>query len=154
MNEKLDKWLDEQLDRIVNSGKVEFNSEQWKQKFSDAHQTLVSRAAKRADVRRFSWGRQLIRIAAIVAVAALVMFFTYRKPDERVVQPIAAGTDRSPAKMLSVLSLSMAYRQGGLDAVDEQCKKAFKLLGQKNTNVSIGELLNENNGNKPERNDL
>jgi hypothetical protein len=41
-----------------------------------------------------------------------------------------------------------------LDAVDEQCKKAFELLGQKNTNISIGELLNENNGQKPERKNL
>jgi hypothetical protein len=36
----------------------------------------------------------------------------------------------------------LAYDRGGMDAVDEQCEKAFKMLGQKNTNVSIGELLN------------
>jgi hypothetical protein len=154
MNEQFEKWLDEQLDKTVNSGKVEFDSARWKQKFSDSYQTLVSRAGKHEEARRFSWGRQFVRIAAIVAIASLLMFLTYRKPNERVVQPIAAGTDRSPAKMMSVLSLSRAYRQGGLDAVDEQCKKAFELLGQKNTNVSIGELLNEKNGNKPERNDL
>jgi hypothetical protein len=56
--------------------------------------------------------------------------------------------------MLSVLSLSLAYRQGGLDAVDEQSKKAFEMLGQKNANVSIGELLNDKNGKRSERKDL
>jgi hypothetical protein len=153
MNERYEKWLDEQLERTVNSGKVDFDSARWKQKFSGAYQTLISRAGKREEARRCSWGRQLIRIAAIVAVAALVVFLTYRKPAERVVQPIVAESDRSPAVMLSRMSLMRAYEQGGLDAVDEQSEKAFKMLGQKNTNITIGELLN-GNGNKPERKKL
>jgi hypothetical protein len=99
--------------------------------------------------------RQLARVAAVVAVIALVLFLIPRLPSKRVEPTVATFVeDRSPARMLSVLSLSLAYQQGGLDAVDEQCKKAFELLGQKNKNVSIGELLNESNGQKPERNDL
>ena len=155
MNERNEKWLDEQLKKAVDSGKVNFDSEKWKQKYSDEYQALVSRAGKRPNVLRFLWTRPLAKIAAVVAIAALVILLSHNRPNRRVEPTVATSAeDRSPAKMLSVLSLSLAYRQGGLDAVDEQSKKAFELLGQKNTNVSIGELLNENNGKKPERNDL
>lgn len=154
MNEKKEKWLDEQLKKTIDSGKVEFDSEQWKQKYSSEYQALVSRAGKRPNVQRFLWVRPLVRVAAIVAIVAFVILLTHHQSDKRVEPTVATFVeDRSPAKMMSVLSLSLAYRQGGLDAVDERCKKAYELLGQKNTNVSIGELLNEN-GKKPERKDL
>jgi hypothetical protein len=155
MNERNEKWLDEQLKKTVDSGKVEFDSEQWKQKYSAEYEELVSRTRTRPKVQRFLWVRRLVRIAAVLAIVALVILLSHNRPNIRVEPTVAIFVeDRSPAKMLSVLSLSLAYRQGGLDAVDEQSKKAFELLGQKNTNVSIGELLNENNGKKPERNDL
>jgi anti-sigma-K factor RskA len=155
MNEQNEKWLDEQLKKTIDSGKVEFDSEQWKQKYSAEYQALVSRAENRPNVQRFLWVRPLVRVAAIVAIVAFVILLTHHQSDKRVEPTVATFVeDRSPAKVLSVLSLSLAYRQGGLDAVDEQYKKAFKMLGQKNTKVSIGELLNENNGQKPERNDL
>jgi hypothetical protein len=51
MNERFEKWLDEQLERIVNCGKVEFNIWRWKQKFSDAYQTLVLRIAKNTETQ-------------------------------------------------------------------------------------------------------
>jgi hypothetical protein len=145
MNEQNEKWLDEQLKKTIDSGKVEFDSEQWKQKYSAEYQSLVSRAEKRPNVQRFLWVRPLVRVAAIVAIVAFVILLTHHRSDKRVEPTVATFVeDRSPAKMMSVLSLSLAYRQGGLDAVDEQCKKAFELLGQKNTTISIGELLNEN----------
>jgi anti-sigma-K factor RskA len=155
MNKQNEKWLDEQLKKTIDSGKVNFDSEKWKQKYSAEYQMLVSRTGQRPNVQRFLWVRSLVRVAAIVAVIALVLFLIPRLPSKRVEPTVATFVeDRSPAKVLSVLSLSMAYRQGGLDAVDEQCKKAFELLGQKNTTISIGELLNENNGKKPERKNL
>ena len=154
MNERNEKWLDEQLKKTIDSGKVRFDSEQWKRKYSAEYQELISRAARHPNAPRFSWVRSLVRVAAVIAIAAFVMLLTHRQSDKRVEPTVAAFVeDRLPAKMLSVLSLSLAYRQGGLDAVDEQCNKAFKMLRQKNTNVSIGELLNEN-GKESERKEL
>jgi hypothetical protein len=157
MNERNEKWLDEQLKKTIDSGKVEFDGEQWKRKYSAEYQELISRAAKRPNVQRFSWVRLLVRMAAVIAIVTFVVLLTHRQSDKRVEPTVANAVqleDRSPAMMMSRLSLMLAYNRGGLDAVDEQCKKAYELLGQKNTNVSIGELLNENNGQKPERNDL
>jgi hypothetical protein len=155
MNERNEKWLDEQLKKTIDSGKVKFDSEQWKRKYSAEYQELVSRAERRPDVQRFSWARSLIRAAAVIAIVAFVILLTHRQSDKRVEPAVATFVeDRSPAMMMSRLSLTLAYNRGGLDAVDEQCKKASELLGQKNTNVSIADLLNDKNGDKPERNDL
>jgi hypothetical protein len=154
MNERNEKWLDEQLKKTIDSGKVEFDREQWKRKYSAEYQELISRARMRPNVRLFLWVRQLVRIAAVISVAALVIFFTHRRPEKQVEPVIAAKPAQSPAVMLSRLSLMLAYNRGGLDAVDEQCEKAFKMLGHKTNKVSINELLNENNGKEPERNEL
>ena len=153
MNGQYEKWLDEQLKKVVDSGKIEFDSAQWKQKFSDAYQTLVSRAEKRPEVRRFLWARPLLKAAAVIAIAALVIFLTPRRPEKHTESAIDVKPEKSPAILLSRLSLMRAYERGGLDAVDEQCEKAFKLLGKKTTKASINELLNEN-GKEPERKDL
>jgi hypothetical protein len=147
MNERYEKWLDEQLKKTIDFGKVEFDSEQWKQKYSAEYQALVSRTAKPTNVPRFLlWGRYLARVAAVVVVAALVIFFVPRRPDKRIEQAAVTKPEQSPAVMLSRLSLTLAYNRGGMDAVDVQCNKAFKMLGSKTTSVSINELLNENNG--------
>ena len=153
MNEKFEKWVDEQLDKTVNSGKVEFDGARWKQKFSGAYQTLVLRAAKHTETQRFSWGRRLTRIAAIIAVLVIVIFFASHQSGKSNKPQTAARPEQSPAVMLSRMSLMRAYERGGLDAVDEQSERAFKLLGKKNTNVSISDLLSEN-GKQPERKDL
>jgi hypothetical protein len=154
MNERNEKWLDEQLKKTIDSGNVEFDGEQWKRKYSAEYQELISRGRMRPNVRRFLWVRPLLRVAAVFAVVALVIFFTPRRPEKHVELVIAAKPAQSPAVMLSRLSLMLAYNRGGLDAVDEQCEKAFKLLGQKTAKVSINELLNDDNGKEVERKKL
>jgi hypothetical protein len=161
MNERYEKWLDEQLKKTIDFGKVEFDSEQWKQKYSAEYQALVARTGKRRtagnarpNVLRILWANPIAGVAAVIAVAALVIFFTSRRPDKRIEQAAVTNPEQSPAVMLSRLSLTLAYNRGGMDAVDEQCSRAFKMLGSKTTSVSINELLNENNGKEPERKDL
>jgi hypothetical protein len=154
MNEQYGKWLDERLKKTIDSGKVEFDSEQWKQKYSAEYQALVSKTVKRPDVPRFLWTHPLVRAAAVVAVIALVIFLIPRRSDRRFEPMVVYRPEQSPAMMMSRLSLMRAYERGGMEAVDEQCEKAFKMLGHKTNKVSINELLNENNGNKPERKDL
>ncbi len=154
MNERNERWLDEQLKKVVDSGKVEFDAARWRRKYSAEYQALVSRAEKRPNVLRFLRANPLVRVAAVVAVAAIAIFFTFRRPEKHIEPAIVAKPEKSPAAMMSRLSLMLAYNRGGLDAVDEQCEKAFKMLGQKNTKLSIDELLNEKNGKEPERKDL
>lgn len=141
MSKRNEKWLDEQLKKTVDCGKVEFDGEQWKRKYSAEYQKLISRATRRPKALRF-----FVRIAAVIAIAMIVILFASRRSER--VSPVAAvaNTAQSPAEMMSILSLSTAYRHGGLPEVDEQCSRAFKMLGRKNSTVSMAELLNDKNG--------
>jgi len=84
---------------------------------------------------------RLVAAAAVIIVATgLIAVFVRQGPDERI------GYDQSPTKMMSAISLTMAYRRGGIEALDEQCEKAIRMLGPRPLRLTLGQLLTENNG--------
>jgi hypothetical protein len=88
--------------------------------------------------------RRMIKIAAaavIIVGISLLAVLVHQGPGERSV-PIVV----SPTKMMTAMSLTMAYRRGGMDAVDEQCEKAIRMLGTRPLRLTLGQLLTENNG--------
>ena len=89
------------------------------------------------------------RMAGLAAEAVIILGFGLLSnqlgPSEQ--EPVAIRkVAKSPVEMLSVLSLNMAYRRGGLEAVDDVSKEAFKKLGSKPAKVSVRELLAGSNG--------
>ena len=90
-----------------------------------------------------------IRLAAAAAVmiVAATLLMVYKGPkEEQPRQRVAVYDKEPPVKMLSMISLNMAYRRGGLDALDHQSSKALETLGSQSDTVSIQELLAETNG--------
>ena len=83
--------------------------------------------------------------AAVILVAAGLMM-VYRNQPMPQQQPGPVIVTKSPAEMLTGMSLSLAWRRGGIEAMDEQSKKAFDMLGAEPANGSIQELLVELNG--------
>jgi hypothetical protein len=53
-------------------------------------------------------------------------------------EPVAASPD---AKMMSMLSLRMAYQRGGFDALDRQLQDTLDEFGPRSSSVSIRELV-------------
>ena len=102
-------------------------------KRSIAGTILRSRAAKLA-------------VAAVIFVAVSLLM-VYRNPPVQQQPPQKTiSVTKSPAEMLTAMSLNMAYRRGGIEAVDDQSKKAFKMLGSKPVETTIEELSVELNG--------
>lgn len=83
--------------------------------------------------------------AAAVIIVSVGLLMVYRNPPVQP-PPRTVGTAKSPAEMLTMISLNIAYRRGGIEAVDEQTSKAFEMLGSQSATVSIHELLAESNG--------
>lgn len=141
-----DNRLDEIISRTINSGRPEFDAEKWKQKYPEEFQMLRSMSAEKAPARRLSIWRvvcqspvtKLAAAAVIIAGIGLHAFLVHQGPGEQ--PPI------SPTKMTTAMSLTMAYRRGGIDAVDEQCEKAIRMLGPRPLHLTLGQLLSENNG--------
>ena len=95
-------------------------------------------------VLRGRMGRLAVAAAAMI-IAGVGLLMVYQKPPVQQ-PPRIASAARSPAEMLTVMSLNIAWRRGGIEAVDEQSNKAFEMLGSQPVRVSIRELLTESNG--------
>lgn len=84
--------------------------------------------------------------AAAVILVAVGLMMVYRNPPAPQQPPQTVSVAKSPAEMLTAMSLNIAWRRGGIEAVDEQSSKAFEMLGSQPAKASIQELLLELNG--------
>lgn len=153
MNEqKNEKWLDELISRTINTEKPRFDAEKWKQKYPDEFQTLLSRAAKgdsarQSNILKVIRKSPLAKLAAAAVIIIAISFFTSRQgPTEQADTTIVSKATKSPAEMQAILSLSIAYRRGGIEAVDRQCQKAIEMLGPRPAEITIQQILTEFNG--------
>jgi hypothetical protein len=86
-----------------------------------------------------------LSVAAVIFVAVSLLM-VHRNPPDQQQPPRTVSVEKSPADMLSAMSLNLAWRRGGIEAMDEQSDKAFKMLGTKPAYTTIEELHLELNG--------
>jgi len=146
---KDEKWLDELISRTINTTKPEFDAEKWKQKYPEEFQMLLSRTRQASPRQPNIWRTilkspitKLAAAAVIIAGIGLYAILVHQGPGEQPVPKVV----KSPTKMMSAISLTMAYRRGGIEAVDEQCEKVIRMLGPRPLSLTLGQLLAENNG--------
>ncbi|MBN1505627.1 MAG: hypothetical protein JW955_02205 [Sedimentisphaerales bacterium] len=145
MTERKDeRWLDEQLQRTINGSTPRFNVESWKRKHRQEYQVLLSRAGResrrlwQSKSRPAMIGGLAVAAAIAVAVGLFVLGRNGRGPG-----PLPEPTVKSQAQqMMSMMSLRMAYRRGGLDALDRQLQDTLNEFGPRSSSVPIQELYN------------
>ncbi|MHC4501437.1 MAG: hypothetical protein ACYS21_20290 [Planctomycetota bacterium] len=97
----------------------------------------------------------MTRLAAGAVVIVLIGFVIVHQVSRRQTDGQAfTDAGKSPGEMMTAVSLNIAYRKGGLEAVEKQCDRAFKMLGPRPTRVSVRELLEEFNSEEVERKKL
>ncbi len=93
-----------------------------------------------------------LSVAAAILILAGLLFYVHTKSTTKVTTPVIVKTvetppNQSPADMLTVRSLTMAYQKGGMKALEEQCDKAGRLLwSPPPKNITVKELLSNSNG--------
>lgn len=92
--------------------------------------------------------RNKIAIGLIAAVIILIAGFLLSQPEmeNNIEPPKVTYAKQTPAEMMSVLSINLAYNRGGLEEVDRQYEKAMTELGQQPKQLTIAKLLAESNG--------
>ncbi len=148
---KNEKHLDELISRAINTKEPQFDAEKWKQKYPEEYQALLSLAAEKAPTHRpniwkITLRNPIIRIAAAAMIIIAVTFFSIRQDQDRQEGPGIRKATRSPAEMMTAMSLTIAYRKGGMEAVEEQYNKAYKQLGPRPKSLSVEQILSEFNG--------
>jgi hypothetical protein len=159
MNERKDeKWLDEQLQRVVNGLTPTFNAKAWKQKYAGEFQTLLRRAGQPSPrpsalrlppglthLFRVSLGR-LAMAAGILVVAGVLFLGRFGSAPLRPSSGVQTAAQDSPAQMVSMIALSAAFRSGGMEGLNNQCDRALERLGPRPTSVSMQELFKDIDG--------
>ncbi len=152
MNEQRnEKRIDELISRTINTEKPQFDAEKWKQKYPDEYQALLSRAAKGDSLGQPKLLKVILKspltkiTAAAVTILAVSFLITHQTPNEQEQHRIAEVI-KSPVEMMTAISLERAFRRGGIEALENQCEKALKLLGTRTDGLSSQELLSEFNG--------
>ena len=144
--------LDELIFSTINTEKPQFDAEKWKQKYPDEYQSLISRSDKSASSRRPNilrviFGKRAAQLAVAAAVIVVVGLLTiHQNPNQQVGTVVVPDSTQSPAYMRSILSLNIAYRRGGIEAVDKQCQMAMVMLGPRPAEITIEQMLTEFNG--------
>ena len=151
-DEKNEKWLDEQISRTIDTERPQFDAEKWKEKYAEELQILKSRAGQASRPHRRNLWRTIIksRITKFAAAAGIVLavglFVARRVPDKQIDNRTKTEVAKTPAEMMTAMSLNIAYRKGGMEEVDRQCDKAFEMLGPRPGNVTVQEMLAALNG--------
>jgi hypothetical protein len=150
-----DRWLDELIHRTINTTKPDFDAEKWKQKHPEEFQTLLARAAGKSsaasvvqvDLWKVIWKSPAVKVAAAAIIIAAISFsIVYLGPGEQADNTQTAKVVKSPAEMLTAMSLTMVYRRGGIEALERQCEQAIEMLGPRPTSLSLKQLLEDSNG--------
>jgi len=152
MSERKDeKWLDNQLQKVVDGTTPVFDAESWKQTYAGQFRTLLRRSGQpdQSGTSRTlrlvsrSWIGKLAIAAAVVATVGILLVGRFEHgPGGPVAGPPSVDL-QSPARLVSMISLSAAFRRGGIDGLDEQCERAIERLGPRPNSVSMQEILTD-----------
>ncbi len=80
--------------------------------------------------------------AAAVIIAGISFFIAHPGPGEQNDSITVVKTFESPAEIMTMKSLKIAYRRGGIEGIENQFEKALKILGPQPASLSLGDLLN------------
>jgi len=144
-----EKRLDELISRTINTEKPQFDVEKWKQKYPDEFQALLSRtangdSARRPNILKVIRKSPLAKLAAAAVIIIAISFFVIHQGSPEQVDTTTVS--KTPAEMMTAMSLTITYRKGGMEAVEEQYNEAYKQLGPRPRNLSVEQILAEFNG--------
>jgi len=90
--------------------------------------------------------RMRLAAAAAVIVVIISLFIVHQGPVKQVDTTIVSNSTKSPAELLTVASLNMAYRRGGIKEIEKQCDEAVDKLGPWPAKITVKELFTGFNG--------
>ena len=108
--------------------------------FSAMEQTMRANI-KPSTARIVTFGR-MIKLTAAAAVIIGISLYVHQGPGEQNATDTVAEALNSPSEIMTMKSLKIAFRRGGVEAIETQCEKALKILGPEPANLSTANLFN------------
>jgi hypothetical protein len=142
----------EDIEKRIKNVNIVIDSERNKKVFSNILQAFEKSKAKELppagpNIWRTISRSPITKIAAAAVIILGVSFFSTHQDPDKQEQPGIAEATKSPVEIMTAISLERAFRRGGIKAVEEQCKQAFKPIRPWLESSSINQILAEFNGN-------
>ena len=112
--------------------------------FAAMEQTIRAKSADRkpSASRIIILSRMMKLAAAAVIIVGISLFVAHQGPSEQGGITKVLEVVESPSEIMTMKSLTIAYRRGGMEAIENQCEKALKILGPQPASISLGDLFN------------
>lgn len=148
----------EDIEKRIKNVNIVIDSESNKRVFSNILQAFEKSTAKdlapvdQPNIWRMIFRNPLTKLAAAaVIILAISFFIAPQGPDEQADTTTVSKATKSPVEMMTAMSLERAFQRGGIEAVEKQCKQAFKPIGPRPGNLSVEQILAEFNSKNSER---
>ncbi len=113
--------------------------------FTAMEQTIRAKSAdhKPSTARIVTLSRMMkLTAAAAVIIVGISFFIAHQRPSEQGITTKFLEVAESPSEIMTMKSLTIAYRRGGIEGIENQCEKALKILGPQPASISLGDLFN------------
>lgn len=148
-----DKRLNERIRDAIGREGLKFDFDKWK----EGHQSQIeqfkasvskkSAAPSQVSIWRIVAKSRLTRFSAAAVILVVAgLFFIHDRPTRQTQDYARVEVAKSPIEMITPMSLNLAYRRGGLEAVERQYDEAFKNAGPRPAKLTIEDVLAEFNG--------
>jgi hypothetical protein len=135
------------IKRLIKNAKIKTNPEINNAVLNDLLDTLdKSKIAQPNILGIFIKSRMAKFAAAAVIIVVVCLFFTHYGRNRQIEIPKIAqiSESKSPAELTSLISLKVAFRRGGMEAVEKQFAEADKKVRQSSKErITIDQLLCE-----------
>ncbi len=112
--------------------------------FAAMEQTIRAKSAghKPSTARIIILSRMIKLAAAALVIVGISFFIAHQGPSEQGITTKFLEVAESPSEIMTMRSLTIAYRRGGIEGIENQCEKALKILGPQPASLSLGDLFN------------
>ncbi len=113
--------------------------------FAAMEQTIRAKSAdhKPSTSRIVTLSRMMkLTAAAAVIIVSISFYIAHQGPSEQSITTKFLETVESPSEIMTMKSLTIAYRRDGIEGIENQCEKALKILGPQPASISLGDLFN------------
>jgi len=112
--------------------------------FAAMEQTILAKSAdhKPSTPRIIILSRMIKLAAAAVIIVGISFYIAHQGPSEQGITTKFLEVAESPSEIMTMKSLTIAYRRGGIEGIENQCEKALKILGPQPASISLGDLFN------------
>jgi len=140
--EKIEEFVKREKPHVTTGGAMDKRT--LNDSFAAMDETIRANKPSAAGIILRSRATKLAAAAAVI-IMAISFFISYQGPSGKDLTTRVLKAAESPSEMLTMKSLTIVFRKGDIEGLENQCEKAIKILGPQPASISLGDLFEGSN---------